>query len=195
MFIVVGGELGARTTSILEDRRKVGFFSRICFQPKFQPEFSGGMSSSRPLPGPRSIALAAYLVPKPPDELSTSRRPRRVLAPSRAPPLSFPARRSRRRRLCACCPCCRRWMRTSPPSLHSAARRPDSAAICRRRWIRNVVGDRSRRRRPFMALVHCAMPQEVDAQLRRAEVRRSMLPAEDEKRRRRPPTVRPSMPS
>jgi hypothetical protein len=46
-----------------------------------------------------------------------------------------------------------------------------------------------------MALVHCAMPQEVDAQLRRAEVRRSMLPAEDEKRRRRPPTVRPSMPS
>ena len=50
---------GARTTSILEDRRGVGFFGWICFQPKFQPKFSGGISSSRPPSSPRSIALAA----------------------------------------------------------------------------------------------------------------------------------------
>ena len=59
---------GARTTSILEDRRGVGFFGRICLQPKF----SGGISSSRPPSSPRSIALAAYLVPRPPDELASS---------------------------------------------------------------------------------------------------------------------------
>ena len=63
---------GARTTSILEDRRGVGFFARICFQPKFQPKFSGGISSFRPPSSPRFIALAAYLVPRPPDELASS---------------------------------------------------------------------------------------------------------------------------
>ena len=63
---------GARTTSILEDRRGVGFFGCICFQPQFQPKFSGGISSSCPPSSPRSIALAAYLVPRPSDELSSS---------------------------------------------------------------------------------------------------------------------------
>jgi hypothetical protein len=36
---------GAKMTSILEDRRGVGFFGWICFQPQFQPKFSGGISS------------------------------------------------------------------------------------------------------------------------------------------------------
>ncbi len=62
----------ARTTSILETRRGVWFFGRICLQPKFQPKFSGGISSSRPPLSPRSIALAAYLVSRPPDELASS---------------------------------------------------------------------------------------------------------------------------
>ena len=147
---------GARTTSILEDRRGVGFFGWICFQPQFQPKFSGGISSSiahrqfrsppselapsalaalvasslhrarrpradradasssppssrslrsPPSSRPRSIARAATFVPRAPIALTPpsahrarvlcARRPRRVLSPSRSPPLSFPSRRSR----------------------------------------------------------------------------------------------------
>ena len=111
---------GARTSSILEDRRGVGFFGWICFQPQFQPKFSGGISSSiaraanfvprhpssRPLRSPpssrpHSIARAARapIAPTPPPARRAralyARLPRRVHAPSRAPPPSFPARRSR----------------------------------------------------------------------------------------------------
>ena len=78
---------GARTTSILEDRRGFGFFGWICFQPQFQPKFSGGISSS----------IAHRQFRSPPSELAPSALAPSALAatPSRAPP----ARRSRRRLL------------------------------------------------------------------------------------------------
>jgi hypothetical protein len=100
---------GARTTSILEDRRGVGFFGWICFQPQFQPKFSGGISSSiahRQFRSPPSELAPSALAALVASSLHRARRPRadradassspptpprRVLAPSRAPP----ARRSR----------------------------------------------------------------------------------------------------
>ena len=80
---------GARTSSILEDRRGVGFFGWICFQPQFQPKFSGGISSSiahRQFHSPPSKLAPSALAALVASSLHRARRPRAVME---VPPTSM----------------------------------------------------------------------------------------------------------